>query len=331
MKKQLQFSAVLFGLLTYASFTLANTLPGKGVKTQAVQSTIKEETFQTMIIDEALRQLGYDVQPIIKLEYKDGYAAVATGKATHSTTNWDPLQNHMYQAEGGAKVFARKGHYIKGAAQGYLIDKKTAETHGISNIAQLKDPEIAKLFDWNDDGRADMVGCQKGWSCAEVTQHHLDAYGLTNTIDFIQGEYATDILRTVKHFKQGKPVIYYTWTPYWLSGLLVPNKDVIWLEVPFSAHPQNLETKLANGKNYGFRINSQRIISNLDFANQNPAAAKLFELAQLPINDVSAQNKLIAEGEDSDQDIEMHAKQWIERNQKRFDFWLKKARAAAMQ
>ena len=47
-----------------------------------------------------------------------------------------------------------------GAAQGYLIDKKTAEQYHIpASIDQLKDPQIVKLFDTNNDGKADLTGC----------------------------------------------------------------------------------------------------------------------------------------------------------------------------
>lgn len=57
------------------------------------------------------------------------------------------------------KVLSR-GVFVTGAAQGYLIDK-TAEQYKITNIAQLKDPKIAKIFDTNGDGKADMMGCSR--------------------------------------------------------------------------------------------------------------------------------------------------------------------------
>ena len=61
--------------------------------------------------------------------------------------------------------FIVKGYLVNGAAQGYLIDKKTADQYKITNIAQLKDPKIAKLFDTNGDGKADLTGCNPGWGC----------------------------------------------------------------------------------------------------------------------------------------------------------------------
>jgi len=307
------------------SLAHAKDLPGKGIQVQGIQSTILEESFQTIIIDEALKKLGYETQPIKMFKYRKGYEAIANGQATYSTTSWYPLQNGMYQDAGGNKVFLRKGHYIRGAAQGYLVDKKTADKFNIVSIDDLNDPTIAVLFDVTGDGKADMVGCQKSWSCAEVIDHQLKAYKLEDNINQIKGLYAEEIPAIIERFKQGKPVIYYAWTPYWVSGLLAPTKDVIWLEVPFSAHPHKIDTTLANGKNYGFRINSERIISTKKFAKANPAAAKLFEIAELPINDVSAENRLIADGENSPGAIRQHALDWIKTNQKRFNSWIEVA------
>lgn len=56
------------------------------------------------------------------------------------------------------KKFYRQGTYVSGAAQGYLIDKKTADKYKITNIAQLKDPKFAALFDADGNGKADLAG-----------------------------------------------------------------------------------------------------------------------------------------------------------------------------
>ena len=120
---------------------------------------------------------------------------------------------------------------------------------------------------------------------------------------------------------------------YWVSGVLVPNEDVVWLEVPFSALPgerSNVDTTLSNGKNYGFEMNSMRIIANKEFAKNNPSAAKLFEIIKLNINDVSAQNMMMSKGKNSSADIEAHVNGWIKANQSTFDGWITEAKKAAL-
>jgi glycine betaine/proline transport system substrate-binding protein len=307
----------------------AADLPGKGVTVQPVQSPIAEETFQTQIIDEGLKALGYTVKPIKEVDYSAAYISIANGDATFMTTNWYPLHNTMYKNAGGDKVFYRKGYYITGAAQGYLIDKKTADKYHITNLSDFKNPKIAKLFDTNGDGKADLTGCQAGWGCEGVIEYQLDAYKLRNRIQHNQGQYAAMISDTIARYKEGKPVFYYTWTPYWVSGKLVPGRDVVWLQVPFSANPNHADTKLPNGKNYGFQINSERIVANKKFAEKNPAAAKLFEVAKLSVNDVSAENTLIANGQNTESQIHQHTMNWIKANKALFDSWIKEAKAAA--
>lgn len=304
-------------------------LPGEGVEVQPVQSAIAEETFQTLVINKALEKLGYAVKPTKEVDYSAGYTSIANGDATFMTVNWYPLHNTMYENAGGDDKFYREGHYISGAAQGYLIDKKTADAHNITNLSAFKDKKIAALFDTNGDGTADLTGCQAGWGCEGVIEHQLDAFELRESITHNQGQYAAIISDTIARYNEGQPIFYYTWTPYWVSGKLVPGKDVVWLEVPFSSNPNGTDTKLPNGKNYGFDINSERIVANKAFAEANPAAAKLFAVAQLPINDVSAENMLIANGEDSQKQIEKHADNWIRNNQTTFDGWIQQAMDAA--
>ncbi|PTY35938.1 glycine betaine ABC transporter substrate-binding protein [Saccharospirillum sp. MSK14-1] len=325
-KKVLGVSALS---LTLGLTAHAESMPGEGVTVQPVQSTIAEETFQTVVINEALRELGYNVEDIQELDYSAGYTAIANGDATFMAVNWYPLHNGMYENAGGDDVFYREGNYITGAAQGYLIDKATAEEYGIDNLADFADPEIASLFDTDGDGTADLTGCNAGWGCEGVIEHQLDEFELRDTIDHNQGQYAALIADTITRYNDGESIFYYTWTPYWVSGVLVPGEDVVWLEVPYSANPNGSDTALSDGTNYGFEVNSERIVANQEWADENPAAAKLFEIAKLPINAVSAENGLIADGEDSQREIRQHALNWISANQATFDSWLEQARAAA--
>ena len=323
-------AATSLALLTLGA--QAQALPGKGVTVLPLKSSIAEETFQTLLVMKGLEQLGYDVQPIKEVEYPTAHIAIAQGDATFLADHWNPLHADYYKNAGGDAKLFRKGLYSGNAAQGYLIDKKTADAHNITNIAQLKDPKIAALFDTNGDGKADLTGCNPGWGCEAVIEHQLDAYGLRPTVTHNQGSYSALIADTITRFKAGKPVLYYTWTPYWVSNELKPGKDVVWLEVPFSSLPgeqKGSNTQLPNGKNYGFVVNSQQIVANKAWAEKNPAAARLFEVMRLPVADINAQNHLMSQGQNQAADIERHVNAWIKAHQKTLDGWLQQARAVA--
>ena len=310
----------------------AADLPGKGVKVLPLQSNLVEETFQTMLVTRALEKLGYDVGPIKEVAYPTAHIAVANGDATLIANHWNPHHAEFYKAAGGDAKLSRKGVYTAGAAQGYMIDKKTADKYKITHLNQLTDPKLAKLFDTTGDGKANLVGPSAGWGGEAVVEHQIKTFKLSDTVTYTQGNYPALIADTVARFKAGQPVLYYAWTPYWLSNVMRPGQESVWLEVPYSTMPgvqAGTDTQMPNGKNYGFPLNNEYIVANKVFVANNPAAAKLFEVMELPIGDISAQNRRLNDGEKSQQDIARHTDGWIKAHQKTFDSWIAQAMAAA--
>ncbi|MBV7534988.1 glycine betaine/L-proline ABC transporter substrate-binding protein ProX [Duganella sp. sic0402] len=305
------------------------SLPGKGIKVQALQSSLAEETFQTMLVERALEKLGYEPEPVKEVEYPTAHIAIANGDATFLAVHWDPLHQSYYENAGGDAKLLRTGEYAGPAAQGYLIDKATADKYNITNVEQLRDPGLAKLFDHDGDGKADLTGCNPGWGCEAMIENHMDAYKLRATVQHVQGSYSALMADTISRYKRGESILYYTWTPYWVSGVLVPGKDVVWLQVPFSSTPDQANTRLADGSDYGFAVNTTRIVVNRAWAEKNPAAVKLFEVMRLPIADINAQNERMRDGENTQADIARHAAGWIKFHQQLFDSWIAQALAAA--
>ena len=138
---------------------------------------------------------GFDVQPAQEVDYNVAYASVAQGDGTFLAFNWIPLQDNKYEQAGGDKVFFREGTYVAGAAQG-PHRQKTATQYGITNLGQLKDPEVAALFDGDGDGKADLIGCNPA-GAARGDQPSPDAFGLTPRWPGKQGNYAALIADTL--------------------------------------------------------------------------------------------------------------------------------------
>ncbi|MFT7772591.1 glycine betaine/L-proline ABC transporter substrate-binding protein ProX [Roseateles sp.] len=321
---------ITLGLLALCLAGRAEVLPGRGVTVQPLKSSLAEEAFQTLLVSRALERLGYTVLPMKDLEPATEHLAIANGDATFMANHWQLLHADFYENSGGdAKLFRSSGAYAEGAVQGYLIDRKTAEQYGITRIDQLKDPVIAKLFDGDGDGRADLTGCNPGWGCELAIEQHLGAYGLREHVTHRQGSYAALMADTIARFRQGHPVLYYTWTPYWVSAVLRPGTDVVWLQVPSSAAQEGTpDTRLPNGRNYGFQADREQIVANRAFIERNPAAARLFELMKLPIGDINAQNLRMSEGENTQRDVERHVDGWIRVHQTLFDSWISTAARA---
>ena len=307
-------------------------LPGKGVSVLPLKSALAEESFQTLLVMQAMERLGYHVKPYEEIDYPLAHITVAGGDATLIANHWNPHHAEFYKAAGGDAKLSRKGVYSSGAVQGYMIDKKTADAHQITHLHQLKDAKLARLFDTDGDGKANLIGPNAGWGGEAVVAHQIQAYGLAGTVSYTQGNYPALIADTLARFKQGQPVLFYAWTPYWLSNALHTGRDVVWLQVPFSAMPgvqAGTDTALANGRNYGFPLNNEYIVGNKEWVAEHPAAAKLFESMRIPIADISAQNRLMHDGQNKPADVQRHVASWIKAHQKTFDGWIAQSVAAA--
>ena len=130
--------------LTSSMWLSAATLPGDNITVIPVQSSQDVESFQTELVMEGLRQLGYKVQPKAELEYATAHVAIANGDATFMAVHWQPQHNYFYDNAGGDAKLSREGELSRYGLQGYLIDKATADKHGITNVSQLKDPKVAR-------------------------------------------------------------------------------------------------------------------------------------------------------------------------------------------
>ncbi|MGD1713823.1 glycine betaine/L-proline ABC transporter substrate-binding protein ProX [Dapis sp. BLCC M172] len=335
--KQKSLKIILGAILTSVLiiFTSCQQAPtSQTVTIRTANSTWIQELFQTYIVNIGLEKLGYNVEKPKQIEYPPIYISIANGDLDYSSVYYDPQHQEYFDNSGGKEKLETVGILTPNGIQRYEIDKKTADKYKITNIEQLKDPKIAKLFDSDGDGKANLVGCNPGWSCELVINHHIKAYGLEDTVEHNQGQYEILLADAMTRYKQGQPIIYYAYNPHWISTVLKRNKDVVWLEVPFTSLPEsmgNLTEKdtSVDGKNFGFPILQQRIVANKKFLEANPVAKKWFELVQIPIEDMNAESLRIKEGEDKEEDILRHAQEWVENNQEKYDSWLETARQAS--
>ena len=309
---------------------MATASPLAAQEVKPAWSGITEELFQTYVVMEGLRALGYDVAEVSQAQIQLAHVAIGQGDLTFYAAHWDPLHDAFWQEAGGEERLQRLGLLAQNSLQGYLIDKKTADETGIEFIEELADPEKAARFDIDGNGKADLYGCEPGWGCERTIEHHLDAYGLRKTVEHKQGGYFAIIPDAIERIKAGEPTLYYTWTPLWVSAVLRPGEEVSWLNVQETNLPEGDQatTTVEGLGNLGFSVNDQMVIANTDFLEANPSAKKFFELVQVPIEDINAENLLVNDGENSEEAIMGHAKDWIAEHQEQWDGWIAEAKAA---
>lgn len=311
-------------------------LPGDGKQVRMARADWDTGWFQAEIFKLLLEALGYDVSGPVTMESWDFYLSAAKGDKDLWVNGWFP--SNFFEDERVRDKLEAIGYEVKaGALQGYLIDRASADKYGISNLKDFTRPEIARIFDRDGNGKAELIGCNIGWYCKIVIEHHLAEYGLNSTVEVLVGDYSPLLAETIERYNRGQPVFFYTWTPNWVIGKLIPGKDVIWLQVPFPSLPegqQDLEDESRvtgvhgcqdDPCSMGFPPSDIRVVANKDFLNNNPAVRRLAESVVIPLDDINAQNARMIDGEDDDGDIRRHAREWIHHNRSLIDSWLTKA------
>jgi len=315
-------------------------LPGEGVTVTPARATWDTGWFLAAVYGQLLEALGYELDRPTTLDNPPFYQSVAQGDVDFWVNGWFPLHNtYRPTFEEGAELI---GYVAQGGAlQGYLVDKKTADEHGITGLEDFKDPEVAALFDSDGNGKAELVACPPGWGCELVIAHQLEAYGLNDTVEPIKASYSASMADALGRYQEGGAIFFYTWTPNWTVGLLEPGKDVVWITVDEASLPEDqkafeddtvVENVLGCTEdpcNLGWPANDIRPVVNSAFAAENPAAAKLFEVVRIPVDDIFAQNARMFDGEDGAEDIRRHAEEWIAAHRDQVDGWLDQARQAA--
>lgn len=297
------------------NLTRETTLPVVRPVTLATEDSI----FLSTIVNLGLERLGYQVENTKQMETFSNFFAVSNGDADFFLPAWEIQGLPLFENSGGEAKLEKVGSLVSDILQGYQIDLKTAREYNIKNIEQLKEPEVAKIFDTDGDGKANLIGCNGGWTCQDAIAHHIDIYGLGDTVEMERGSYSALMADAIQRYGQGEPILYYTWVPHWLASVLEVGKDVVWLEVPG-------ENNDFEGINLGFPKDTIRVVASRKFVEANPVAKHFFELVRVPIEDINAEQKLVMMGEHKMEDIRRHALNWIDENRDLFESWLEEAR-----
>lgn len=312
----------------------AQTLPGTGKTIKPGRASWDTFWFGGLILSAGLDKLGYQVATPKTLQGAALYQGLAQGDIDFTPDVVMP--NAGVALERVKDQVTLAGPIIQpGSVAGVLIDKKTAEQHKINYIEDMLDPKIAALFS-DGDGRARMIGPSAGWNDERYAKEFFKRLGVEKSINMVQGEYNILVADTVSRYKAGKPVMLYAWYPNTATVQLRPGVDLVWLQVkPENAKAEQAVKDMAgcsmgsNPCNTGWDATAYMIAVNAKFAAANSAAMKFFNSVKMKLSDRAEQNtKMMVAGEKSEADLKRHAAEWIKRNEKDFDAWVKAAAAA---
>lgn len=288
--------------------------------------------FSSYIAKTGLEQLGYTVQDPKVMSPAALYQALAQGDADFTMDVVMPGATAQYAAVKDSVTLL--GPIVKpGSVTGYLIDKKTANTHNIRYITDFRKPKISELFADGTDKRAKLIGPGAGFGDEKRAIADVARLGLTNNVNLVIGDYNLLVADVVARFRAGKPVFLYAWFPNTATVELMPGTDLVFLEEP-NANPAFTFRDVpgcASGQmvcNTGWSPTTYFVGGNKSWLEKNPKAATFLGALRISTQDRVKQNVLMSKGEKSETDLARHAADWIKANQQAFDEAVAKARKA---
>ena len=299
---------------------------------------------QAAIYAQLLEELGYDVSEPADLELapSNAYLSMAQGEFDFWANSWYPNHDSFVAGEmpDGTLVsdhVSRVGlEADRGGIEGFLTNKSLVDEHGIRTLEQLvNDDALFDLYESADqepgDGVLQIFGCPEGWGCNVVIGEVIDARGWTDKVQQIEvGGYDATIAEAVARAGNGTPFIAYTWSPSFYTNHLGPGDQAMWLAQEEGAATL-LGTDVCTNDPCNLLITADiTVTANNEFLAENPAAEKLFELVEISVVDIALQNaRYDTGGENTTEDVNRHAADWIAANRATVDGWLDQARAAA--
>ncbi|MCY3648583.1 MAG: hypothetical protein OXG40_02505, partial [Acidimicrobiaceae bacterium] len=335
-----------------------NMTPGAGVSVTQARANWTTGYMQAAIYHHLLEELGYEVSEPADLELApaNAYVAMAERAFDFWVNSWYPNHDPFLNGEmpDGSLVNEHVSvvgqEMLAGGLEGLMTNKSLVDEHGIKTFDQImNDDALFELYESADpnpgDGILQILGCIEGWGCYVAMAETLELAGYADRAEQLEaGGYDAVIAEAVSRADSGTPFIAYTWTPSGYVTQLIPGVNVMWLaheadkvhdgstDNPGFAvdAPASLGTDVCtNDPCYLFRNSADiKVTANNDFLVANPAAARLLELVEISVVDVALQNVLYDGGENTTDDVNRHASDWIAANRDLVDGWLAEARAA---
>lgn len=319
--------------------------------------------FQAALLRNLVEQLGYEVTDPAEFELGPSlaYLAMAQGDIDFWANSWFPLHHSWMMNEMpdgslvGDHIQSIGGLLAQSALQGYFMTKSFADEFGVATLDDLNNnPDALAEYDKHDatpgNGIAEIYGCPESWTCDDAIQNQIAFSGWENIVQVRVG-YDAMFAESLRLINDGLPTVVYSWTPSAYVLQLQPGVLTIWAgveDVLDDSNPLGLDggegldqrpgtlTDLNADEcpsldadsgecKVGWGVADIIVSARNDLIAESPELAKLFEVVELNVIDVSEQ--ILAQ--ENGASIDDLVAQWLVDNAELAEGWLAEARAVA--
>ena len=237
---------------------------------------------------------------------------------------WLPNQNNLNNKFVKTKKTVRMNPNGVSGDQAMCVTEGTAKRTGIKNLSDLTNPDMAKKFDTDGDGKGEIWIGAAGWASTNVEKVRAKSYGYAETMKLKEMDETLALAEVDNAVSQKKNIVFFCYTPHHMFALhkLVILKEPAydaakWKVIQPTDDPQWLEKSSAP---IAWNTAKLHIHYAASLEKKHPAAAKLLSKVKLDTDAVSAMTyALVVKKEDP----AAFAKSWVAKNGKLVDSWLK--------
>lgn len=237
---------------------------------------------------------------------------------------WLPPQASLNEKFVNEKGSVRMNPNAMPGESGMCVTKDTADRTGIKSLSELSDPEMAKNFDTDGDGKGEIWIGGQGWASTNAEKVRAKSYGYAETMNLKEMDEALALAEVANAEASNSNIVFFCYTPHYMFALhdLVmleepPHNEAKWNVIQPTDDPQWLENSTTEG---AWKPSSVHIHYATSLEDTHPEAARLLSNVSLNSDIVSAMTyALVVEK----QDPVDFAEKWVAENAELVDSWQK--------
>ena len=237
---------------------------------------------------------------------------------------WLPNQTNLHDKFVKTRGTVRMNPNGVPSFQGMCVTKATAERTGITQIADLADPDMAKHFDTNGDGRGEVWIGASGWASTNVEKIRAKSYGYDETMELVEMDETLAMANLDAAVTKDADHVFYCYTPnhvFAMHDLVIlkePEYDASkWKVIQPTDDPQWLEKSEAP---VAWDLAYLHVHYAASLEQAHPEAAAVLGSVKLTTDQVSDMTfALVVDKADPAE----YARQWVQDNAVLVDSWMK--------